>query len=107
MKAHRQLHAFSRAQEAVAVNQILVSRRDVDLHDLARNLGRERNQAVRTCHAVFGHKNTAARKRAAQHAEHALRSGGHRRRVELHVGGHPRKLTGFRDDLVAGFKTDL
>ena len=46
LKAHRELHAFGRAEKAVTVDHVVVSRRDVDLHDLARNLGGERDQAV-------------------------------------------------------------
>jgi hypothetical protein len=56
---------------------------------------------------VFGHEDPAARERAAEHPEEAFRTGGHRRRVELHVLGHPRELAGFGDDHVAGFEPDL
>ena len=95
------------AEEAVAVEHVLLAGADGDGHDVAGNLGGEGDLAGVLHGAILGHEQAAAAGDALKHAEDAaaathLGVGGH-----LDGCGHPGKLAAFREDAFVRVKLNV
>ena len=96
------------ADEAVAVDDVLLAAADLDGLDLARRLGGEDDGACSRLDRVARHEERAAADRALRGAEEAalLLAGAHARR-QLHRAAHPGELARLGDHLVARGERDL
>ena len=99
--------AVGGAEEAVAVDHVLLAGADGDGDDVARDLGGERDFAGILHGAVFSHEEAAAAGHALEHAEEAAAS------AHLGVGGHldrsshPGELTALGKDALVGIKLHI
>src|SRR5262245_44323264 len=71
LEADGNLNLRRGAEKAVAMNHVLVPGRDLNRHDVSRQLRRERHFARSADGAVFGHEDGAAAGHALQNAEQA------------------------------------
>ena len=107
LEADAELDAGGGAEEAVAVDEVLVARADLDRDDVAGDAGGEGDLAGCADGAVLGHEERAAAGDALDRSEEAttasmLGVGGH-----LDGGGHPGELAGLGDDGVVGTEGEL
>ena len=107
LEADAELHAGGGAEEAVAVDEVLVAVADLDGDDMAGNAGGEGDLAGAADGAVLGHEEGAAAGDALDGAEEAsaaghLGVGGH-----LDGRGHPGEFAGLGDDGVVGSEQEL
>ena len=104
LEADADLNLRRGAEEAVAVNHVLVSRRDFHGDDVAGKLGREGELAGGADGAVFGHKDGAAAGHALEHAEQSSAAAELGVRGHLDRTTHPREFARFGDDGLIGFQ---
>jgi hypothetical protein len=97
------------AEPAVVVYEERLAGRDVDRHDVAGQLGRERHHAGARDRLVVGEEQPAAAHYALQalHEPAAVRSAGAHVLRELDVRGHPGKLAVGGDHLLTVLQGDL
>ena len=107
LEADAEVDAGGGAEEAVAVDEVLVAVADGDGDDVAGDAGGEGDFAGGSEGAVLGHEEGAAAGDALDGAEESaaageLGVGGH-----LDGGGHPGELAGFGDDGVVVVEGEL
>ena len=107
LEADADLNLRSGAEEAVAVDDVLVAGGDLDGDDVAGDPGGEGDFAGGADGAVLGHEERAAAGDALDGAEEAsaaavLGVGGH-----LDGGGHPGEFAGLGDDGVVGVEGEF
>ena len=88
----------------MAVNHILMARRDLHRNNVPWQFGSECQLARCTDRAVFGHKDRSAAGHALQNAEQTSAAGELRVCCHLDGGPHPGEFSRFRDDGLVWFK---
>jgi hypothetical protein len=107
LEAYADLNLRRAAEEAVAVDHVVVRGGDFYGDDVAGEFGGEGKFADGALGAVFGHEDGAAAGYALEDAEEASAAGELGVRGHLDGAAHPGKFSGFGDDGLVGLEQKL
>src|SRR5438105_6036528 len=101
LEADRKLDSELRAEEAMAMDHVTLTGRDLKRQDLARQRGRKGEESRSSPRRVFRHEQCAAGHSPTERTEKAaLLAADRRSGLHLDRHRHPRQLTGLGENLV-------
>ena len=107
LEADAELYLRGRTEEAVPMDQVLVTGRNLHRNDVSRNLGRKSHLARIVEGPVLGHEERSAAGHTLDRAEETAAASELRMSLHLDALRHPGEFSSFRDHGFAGLEQEL